>query len=368
MQAPTWGPWKGSGLKLILDISAYLKAMRRSVFWLLLKLQLKPLLVLLFCLSTDLTAQHSPRGDVCFVWYNPENLFHPEDDSLAGDDEFTPQGPRHWTWSRYRQKITALAKVIIAAGRGEAPELVGLCEVENALVLKDLVRHPILAPYDYVYFHQEGEDHRGMELACLCRTGRLECVHWECVPFSPPLTATRDMMHLMLSWGEDTLDLFLVHLLSKYRGAGATAELRRVQTEQLVSLMDSVYQVRSRGLLLAAGDFNEEYGSYSLEPLRSARFGADSLSYLKPEHGNASYKYRGRWIAIDQVLASSSLEPCLPGVNILQLPPLFTDDQRYGGIKPSRSYEGYLYRGGISDHLPLVVHLFDPKALAPDGP
>jgi len=315
----------------------------------------------------DLSAQLQNRGEFCFVWYNLENLFYPEDDTLAGDDEFTPEGLRHWTWSRYRQKITAVAKVIIAAGGGEAPELVGLCEVENALVLKDLVTHPILAPYHYSYFHQEGEDHRGMELASLCRTGRMESVLWESVPFRPPLRATRDMMHLMLSWGGDTLDLFLVHLLSKYRGAGATAELRRAQTEQLASFMDSVYRARSRGQLLAAGDFNEEYGSFSMEPLRSVRFGADSLSYLKPANGKASYKYRGRWTCIDQVLVSTSLKPSLLSLNTLQILPLLTEDRQYGGLKPRRTYEGYLYRGGISDHLPLVVNFSYLPSSVPDG-
>ena len=192
------------------------------------------LLLLLPSLATKLSAQGKNRGEFSFVWYNVENLFYPADDSLPGDDEFTPGGLRHWTWSRYRQKLTAVAKVIVATGGGEAPGLVGLCEVENAQVLEDLISHPILAPYRYSYFHQEGSDHRGMEIACLCRTGMMESVQWESVPFSLPVSSTRDMMHLMLPWGEDTLDLFLVHLISKYSGAGATAPLRRIQTEQLV--------------------------------------------------------------------------------------------------------------------------------------
>jgi len=333
--------------------------MKRSTLWFV--------LLLFQFLLVELSAQNKNRGEFCFVWYNLENLFFPEDDSLPGDDEFTPEGLRHWTWSRYRQKITAVAKVIIASGGGEAPELVGLCEVENALVLNDLVSHPILAPYHYSYFHQEGEDHRGMELACLCRTGWENPVLWESIPFRSPVSATRDMMHLTLFWGGDTLDLFLVHLLSKYRGAGATAELRRVQAEQLASCMDSVYQARNHGLLLAAGDFNDEFGSYSMEPLRSLSFGGDSLRFLKPDDGRASYKYRGRWTFIDQVLVSPSLEPCMQSVNTLQLSPLLTEDRQYGELKPRRTYEGYLYRGGISDHLPLVVNLSYLPFSAPDG-
>jgi endonuclease/exonuclease/phosphatase family metal-dependent hydrolase len=325
------------------------------------------LYILFHGLLMNLSAQAKKGAEFCLLWYNPENLFYPEDDSLPGDDSFTPEGLHHWTWSRYRQKITALAKVIIAAGGGEAPDLVGLCEVENARVLEDLVTHPILSPYRYSYFHQEGQDHRGMELACLVRTGRVKTLLWESIPFREPVFATRDMMHLTLSRGADTLDLFLVHLLSKYRGAGATALLRRAQAGQLQCCLDSVYRVRSRALLMAAGDFNDEFGSYSMEPLRFARFDGDSLSSLKPENGGSTYKYRGRWTLIDQVLVNTSLRSRILSVNTLQLSPLLTEDRQYGGLKPNRSYEGYQYRGGISDHLPLVVHLSFFPAFGPGG-
>lgn len=309
----------------------------------------------------NLQAQSSTRGDLCFVWYNVENLFYPDSDSLPADDEFTPEGVRHWTWNRYRDKLTALAKVIIASGGGEPPEVVGLCEVENALVLEDLTTHPILAPYHYSYLHREGTDHRGMEVSCLFRVGSIDTVRWETIPFSPPVFATRDMMHITLCQGSDTLDLFLVHLLSKYSGAGATAQLRRIQAEQLVHFMDSVYAARFEGSILAAGDFNEEYEGYSMEPLRKARFGGDSLAPLHLYGGRGTYKYRGKWSQIDQVLATQSLMSYAVRVTTLELPPMMIEDQEYGGLKPKRTYEGFRYSGGVSDHLPLVVNLtFSP--------
>lgn len=320
---------------------------RYSVFW--------SLCMLLLFGVVDLQAQAIPGGRLCFVWYNVENLFYPENDSLPADDEFTPDGLRHWTWSRYREKLTAVAKVIVAAGGGEAPELIGLCEVENARVLEDLTSHPILAPYLYSYFHREGPDHRGMEVACLVRTGRIKTVRWETVRFAPPVTATRDMMHLSLSWGGDTLDLFLVHLLSKYGGSGATADLRRMQVEQLVQVMDSVYGARQKAWLLTAGDFNEVYGGYSMEALRNARFGGSSLIPLDPPGERGSYKYRGRWNSIDQAFVSLIPGHCQLSAGIIQLDPMLVEDLQYGGLKPRRSYEGIQYMGGISDHLPLVL-------------
>jgi endonuclease/exonuclease/phosphatase family metal-dependent hydrolase len=318
------------------------------------------LFLLMICCAFELPAQDLTRGESCFVWYNVENLFNPDNDSISGDDEFTPQGLRHWTWSRYRTKLTALAKVIIATGRGKPPELVAFCEVESAQVLQDLSTHPILAPYHYTYLHRESPDHRGMDVACLIRMGMFESVHWSYHSFALPVSETRDIMHISLSWGGDTLDLFLVHLLSKYGGTGATADLRRCQTEQMVQLIDSVHAVREHSLLLAAGDFNDIYQSYTMEPLRNAGFGGDSLMLHLPENGSGTYKYQGRWSPIDQVLVQQSIAQSSVRVSTLQLPHLLTDDLKFGGIKPFRTYEGYSYVGGISDHLPLVID-FNPS-------
>jgi hypothetical protein len=33
------------------------------------------------------------------------------------------------------------------------------------------------------------------------------------------------------------------------------------------------------------------------------------------------------------------------------------EDKKYGGVKPLRTYNGYRYQRGFSDHLPLVVRL-----------
>lgn len=317
--------------------------------------------------------QEPERGELCILWYNVENLFDAEDGSAESDDEFTPEGLRHWTWPRYRQKLTALAKVVIASGRGSPPEVVAICEVENSRVLEDLAGHPILKSYGYSVLHHESADHRGMDVACLVRQGGqvldgrqvldgglARSVSWETIRFAPPVYDTRDVMHLWFPWNGDTLDLFLVHLMSRYGGAGATADLRRSQAGQLVRLMDSIHTCRAGGVMLLAGDFNSEYSDYALEPLRTARFGGDTLVPLITGGEQGSYKYRGRWSLIDQVLVTGPSSPASILAAPLSLSPLLTGDLQYGGMKPLRTYEGYRYTGGISDHLPLVIDLDPP--------
>ena len=51
---------------------------------------------------------------------------------------FLPDAPKGWTQARYHDKLAKIAKVIIATGEENVPDLVGLCEVENDHCLKDL--------------------------------------------------------------------------------------------------------------------------------------------------------------------------------------------------------------------------------------
>ena len=360
-----------------------------------------------FCAGGGTAGRQPPAREFRILWYNVENLFHPSDDSIPGDDEFTPAGVRHWTWKRYRQKLTALAKVIIAAGEGEPPELVGLAEVENDSVLADLAGHPILKPYGYRFLHRDGPDHRGMDVAVLCREERFGLL--ECTFHPPPpdkmFSETREMVHISGTWGRrDTLDLFLVHLISRYSGTGATASYRREQVRLLTWLIDSVLSRRQHAPVVVAGDFNEETDGYAMEPMRQVLSGGDSVRAISPEipsgnsfraispeissgnsfraispespagnsirnigleGGGGSYKYRGVWEQIDRFMVTGGGGRYRFEGSTLQLPVLLTPDEAYGGIKPRRTYEGFRYAGGVSDHLPVLLVI--RRRLFPEG-
>ena len=88
--------------------------------------------VCFFCLRVS--AQESFR----VMHYNVENFFDCRDDSLKQDEEFLPHAVRGWNWNRYHAKMNKIAKVVLAASSNQVPDLVGLCEVENAYCLDGL--------------------------------------------------------------------------------------------------------------------------------------------------------------------------------------------------------------------------------------
>lgn len=309
-----------------------------------------------------LNAQQFSGQPLRILWYNAENLFHPSDDTLAGDDEFTPDGIRRWDEFRYQKKLTSLARVIVAAGGWVPPEVVGLCEVEERRVLEELAAHPILAPFGYRVIHQDGPDHRGTEVAGLWRGSRVGVERWQSIPsvLAGGGERTRDLLSLELIWGRDTLDLLFVHLISKYRGEGVTAVPRRQQVSQLVGLLDSLYRIHPGHWRAVAGDFNDPPDAFSMEPVRQRRDSALCLIQVPLTGSPGSYKYRGKWEQIDQFLVSSGRKEYQVRGEILSLPPLLIRDESDGGVKPFRTYQGPVYQGGISDHLPILLEIRRP--------
>ena len=75
-------------------------------------------------------------------------------------------------------------------------------------------------------------------------------------------------------------------------------------------------------------------------------------------HGaKATYRYQGRWQSIDHVFVSGRLLDSVKQTYINDAPFLLEEDKKYGGVKPLRTFNGYRYQRGFSDHLPLVVRL-----------
>ena len=77
----------------------------------------KTILFLCLCYLVGVTYAQEPFR---VMFYNVENLFDCQHDTLKNDYEFLPDAPKGWTQARYHDKLAKIAKVIIAKSKAEA--------------------------------------------------------------------------------------------------------------------------------------------------------------------------------------------------------------------------------------------------------
>lgn len=298
-----------------------------------------------------------------FVELNCENLFDCRHDSLKNDTEFLPDAPRRWTQWKYWHKLDQLSKEIMACGEDSSvytpPDLVALCEVENDSVMRDLTKRSALRAAGYDYVMTDSPDERGIDVALMYHRFSFLPINHRSIRIVPVkgMHPTRDILYVS---GQvvsgDTLHVFVIHAPSRIGGVRHSEPFRKAVAESLCSAMDSVRAMSPFAKIIVAGDFNDGVDGRSLthyydKGMHNATSGAKSSNGAK-----GTYRYKGRWERIDHVLVSESLLPHLRSSRIFDAPYLLADDEKYGGVKPRRTYPSYRYDSdGFSDHLPLVV-------------
>jgi predicted extracellular nuclease len=329
-------------------------------------------------ISLDLkTAIESPRL-ARILFYNCENLFDTKDDSLTADEEFLPNGDRNWNQNRYTDKTNRIAKVITAVGGWKPPELIGLCEIENRSVLNYLTKISPLYAFGYKIIHKESPDARGIDVALLYQPKSFIPIANRFIPINYPFTdrKTRDILYSkgFLTNG-DTLHVFVNHWPSRYGGQLESEENRFYVASVLKTITDSLLTSNPNSLIVIVGDFNDEPNNQSLLKVLDAKPKYDSLqnpqlvnlSYrLQFEKNQGTYKYQSHWGILDQLIVSGGLlekhektYTTLYHAFIYNAPFLIEPDDTYLGEKPFRTFTGFKYNGGYSDHLPVFIDLLE---------
>jgi hypothetical protein len=316
------------------------------------------------------------REGLRFVFYNVENLFDPFDDSLTLDEEFLPRGIRGWTWKKFEEKVNRIHKVLVALGGWEPPELIALCEVENFFVLHRLLHETALRKYEYRIIHQDSPDPRGIDVALLYRPDYFHPILYQHYPILPGAShpdPTRDILYVKgITNGRDSLHLLINHWPSRWEGVLESRPERLAAADVLRHVLDSLFLVGKQQRILVAGDFNDEVTDISLrdrlgilfpeEPYREdgLYFPCEDLSSGLP----GTLKYRGRWYGFDLIFVSGAFlrdtAPCVSknGYRVFSPGFLLEDDPQWLGQRPFRTYRGYRYHGGFSDHLPVFIDFF----------
>ncbi|MDE6111785.1 MAG: hypothetical protein K2G46_00030 [Bacteroidales bacterium] len=325
------------------------------------------------------TALETAETRYRIAFYNVENLFYPTRDTNILDEDYTPNGSRHWSWTKFETKCHRIFKVIAALDAENPLLCIGLAEVENERALQQLCYGTPLRYGQYRFVHFDSPDRRGIDVALLYRADRLEILRARPLPVGrdsgQTQFLTRDILSVQarVKTTGDTLYLFVVHFPSKFGGALATDERRRQAGGTLRRAMDSIRTACPQAKLLAMGDFNATadeaalresigyVGARAADGLVAA--GTDSpapyinlMADFPP--GVGSHKYRETWSLIDHIVVSRAMRACCRRqAAIFKRDFLLTEDKTYFGQKPFRTFVGPAYQGGYSDHLPVYVDL-----------
>lgn len=304
--------------------------------------------------------------------YNVENLFDCRHDSLKNDLEFMPGSPRGWTYSKFTKKVESIARVILSASGEQVPDLVGLCEVENEFCVRTLVRYSPLREAGYEYVMTDSPDERGIDVVLLYQPYTFKLLEKHIINI--PTTSiggrpTRDILHVsgQIVTG-DTLDVFLVHFPSRSGGWRKTEKYRLMAAGRLKSASDSIMQLRTNPHIIIMGDFNDYPSNKSLSEVLGARKPGKhtephALYNMMDGKPRGTYKYRGEWGILDQMIVSGTLlgngniRTSYSKARILDFPFLMEEDDKYGGDTPFRTFNGMRYKGGYSDHLPVLLEM-----------
>ena len=314
------------------------------------------------------------KSGINIVFYNTENMFDTKDDPYIIDEEFLPEGDRHWTSYRFHEKLNHISKAIIASCGYHFPEIVGLAEVENRFVLEQLTLRTALSSLKYSIIHKDSPDERGIDVALLYRPEKVTPLGYKYYPLLYPngkINKTREILYARFRlMNGDTLHLFFNHWPSRYGGQAKTENLRRMAAERLRNLTDHLFDTCKNPRIVIMGDFNDEFSNKSIKYYLKAKKEdnpsvKNELIDLSSSWHGGTLKYHQNWQIFDHIIISDNLlneeknhwTVDSEDTRIVDLDFLKEPDPKYKGTRPNRTYIGFKYHGGFSDHLPVRICL-----------
>ncbi|MFN6380420.1 MAG: endonuclease/exonuclease/phosphatase family protein [Flavobacteriales bacterium] len=319
------------------------------------------------CKDTTRGAVEGASNEITVAFYNVENIFDVENDPQTNDDDFTPTGKLEWTEDRYRTKLSRIAEVM-GKMKSDFPDIIGMCEVENRKVLEDLVALPQLKAAKYKIIHKDSPDERGIDVALLYKSDVIseeEAAFLRVEIPEDPNERTRDILKAKLKIGGESIYFFVNHWPSR-SGGEIESEFKRMAAARILkSALEPLEKAGERVIVM--GDFNDHPDNKSITEVLQASTnmgsGLYNLAAESHKNGVGSYWYKGEWGALDQFIVTPALLTSTKGwvtsvsdFRFLKDPSiLFTDNK--GVERPNRTYVGDDYKGGYSDHLPIVLTL-----------
>ena len=303
------------------------------------------------------------------AFYNLENLFDTLDDPKTLDDDFTPKGRKHWSLKRYKRKLKKISHVIASIGRrmsDHPPALIGLVEVENKQVLRDLVQTKKLKNHNYGIVHYDSPDERGIDVALLYKKTLFELQSSETFPLmlideDGQRDYTRDILLVKGLLNGELVHVLVNHWPSRRSGNDKT-ETKRIKAAQTAShILEAIENDFNDSKIIVMGDFNDDPRSPSVKKYLAGSRLMNPMESLN-DKGKGSINHKNHWHLFDQILFSRNFFNKQKGKHSFKYADVFDRHflkEWHGKYKgnPFKTYAGKQYLGGFSDHFPVFVFL-----------
>jgi predicted extracellular nuclease len=320
--------------------------------------------------------------DYYLAWWNVENLF-----SVASDPTRSPKLQRKlraeltgWDASVLGKKLDQLASVISQMNGSTGPDILGVCEVENQVVLSQLAARLTLAGRKYKVVHSDSKDSRGIDVAFIYDSNLFKIKPSEVFNhFILRRNATRDLVQVSFYTkpGNNRLVLVGNHWPSRLGGELESEPYRIIAAETLSYFHERIIEILTKDqAVIVMGDFNDEPFSRSLvqyalsekitKRVKSARSQNPYLLNLMWPllgDGQGTHYYDGLPGMLDQLLVNrpllrsgTSFSVKTNSVEIIRFPGMaYTSGANKNG--PRRfgrpSSPGSFDPSGYSDHFPI---------------
>jgi hypothetical protein len=312
------------------------------------------------------------------AFWNLENLFDIEDSPRRSEKLQRAIGRDLQGWNQVRldRKVGQLASIISQMNGGRGPDMLGVCEVENAFVLELLGQ--ALAPLGrtYAVAHHDMSDQRGIDVGFIF-DANLFGFNKDTDLFSHFVlrrTATRDLLQVNFRTQQGRL-LVLVgnHWPSRSGGMLESAGYRAIAGETLAYFHERILEVHGPETpVLALGDFNDEPFDRSLVDYALSLRSRTKLTNARTPHFlNLMWPLMGQSLGthyfdnlpnmLDQFLAnkqlvknSASIRVLPETVEIIRFPEMI-DRGEYPRPIPFGGMGKPINENGFSDHFPVMV-------------
>ena len=326
----------------------------------------------------NITAQENKRNFKIHTvaFYNLENLFDTINDVNKNDEASPIMEIRFNRGKIYREKVSNMAEVVSQIGfdiTKRPPSILGICEVENRMVVEDLISDEKLKKYNYGIVHYESPDDRGIDVGLIYNKDVFKVKNSSSHDVfitgnnSSKRRNTRDQLVV-----SGYLDGELMHFIVNHwpsRGADETKRIAAAEVNNFI--IDSLRNKYDSPKIITMGDFNDDPFDKSIKKILGAKKNINDVKKndlynpfetILVDEGVGSNAYRDKWQLFDQIILSKPFldkdykDYQLYKAGVFNKSFLINKKGKFKGY-PFRSFSYGTFTGGYSDHLPPYIYL-----------